>query len=153
MELSVNLSELQIETSKMYGLNGLLAELSRQKVSYQFGLSKVVEFVNHNNGKVIDLPDNETRVIIGDEEAICFQPYQDVNFFNYVFFNADITEATLSDWIAIIKVTFLTYTMVLLTPRFLLIIPAVINMYLFKPKRFNVVMIGVSLISLAVFKI
>jgi hypothetical protein len=72
---------------------------------------------------------------------------------SFMLFNSDKTGATLSDWIQVIKVIFSTYSMVLLTPRVLLMIPAVINMYAFKPKRFYVVMIGISLISIAVFKI
>lgn len=70
---------------------------------------------------------------------------------SYLLFNSDKTGATLSDWIQVIKVTLLTYSVVIFTPRILLMIPAVINMYIFKPKRFYVVMIGVSLISIAVF--
>ncbi len=64
-------------------LDGVLVELRNQKVNYQFGLLKAIEFVNQNNGKVIELPDNETKLIVGNKEAICFQPYADIDLFYY----------------------------------------------------------------------
>jgi len=83
MKLNVDFSELQLATSKMLGLPGLLAELRKQKFNYKTGLSKAVEFVNDNGGNVIDLPDNNTKLVIGDDEAICFHPYPDVDLFYY----------------------------------------------------------------------
>ena len=83
MELDVNFSGLKLAASKMHGLNGLLVELRKQKLSYKFGLSKAIEFVNNNDGKVIELPDNETKLIMGNEEATCFQLYPDIDLFYY----------------------------------------------------------------------
>ena len=83
MILDENFSELKLAASKMNGLDGLLAELRNQKVNYKFGLSKAVEFVNQNNGEVEELPNNETKLIMGKEEAVCFQPYSDIDLFYY----------------------------------------------------------------------
>jgi hypothetical protein len=63
----------------------------------------------------------------------------------------DITSTTFSDWFGVVKMTLIVYGMVLITPRVLLMIPAIIKMYAFKPKRFYIVMTGVSLIALSVF--
>jgi hypothetical protein len=83
MQLNVDFSELQLAASKMNGLNGLLDELRKQKLSYQNGLSRAIEFVNHNGGKVIELPNNQTQLTLGNDEAICFQPYADIDLFYY----------------------------------------------------------------------
>lgn len=83
MQLNVDLSELQLATSQMHGLNGLLYELRKQKLSYQNGLSRAIEFVNHNGGNVIELPDNQTKLTLGNDQAICFRPYADIDLFYY----------------------------------------------------------------------
>ena len=83
MKLNVNFDELAISAAKMHGLGGLLIELRKQKVTFQFGLSEAKNFVEHNNGKIIELPDNSIKLVVGDEEAICFQPYEDIDLFYY----------------------------------------------------------------------
>ncbi len=83
MKLNVNFNELAISAAKMRGLDGLLSELRKQKVTFQFGLSEAKKFVEHNDGKIIKLQDNSIKLVVGDEEAICFQLYKDIDLFYY----------------------------------------------------------------------
>jgi hypothetical protein len=64
-------------------LHRVLNDLREQKVNYKYGLLQVTEFVNTNNGQVIEKTGNETVLILGGEEAICFQPYEDIDLFYY----------------------------------------------------------------------
>lgn len=76
-----------------------------------------------------------------------------VAYFLYVFFVIGLKGATIDDGCEIIKQALVIYSLVMLTPRVLLMIPAIINMYLKKPKYFYIVMIGVSLISISVMRL
>lgn len=76
-----------------------------------------------------------------------------VAYLLYVFLGIGVKGATMDDWYEIIKQALTIYSLVLLTPRVLLMIPAIINMYLKKPKYFYVVMIGVSFISIAIMRL
>tara|TARA_B100000809_G_C15074310_1_gene507222 strand:+ start:134 stop:319 length:186 start_codon:yes stop_codon:yes gene_type:complete len=58
-------------------------ELRAQKISYKLGLLSIVDFVNEKNGEVLYLPDEHTKVILGNESATCFQPYPDIDKFYY----------------------------------------------------------------------
>lgn len=60
-----------------------LVELRAQKTSYELGLLAIVDFVNKSNGEIFDLPDAHTKIILGEESAICFQPYPDIDRFYY----------------------------------------------------------------------
>ena len=83
MQLDVDLSELQLAASKMNGLNGFLKEIRNQKFTYLDGLLKAVEYVRASGGDVIELPDDETKLVLNNDEAICFQPYPDIDLFYY----------------------------------------------------------------------
>jgi hypothetical protein len=67
----------------MSKLASKLVELRAQKISYKLGLLAIVDFVNKENGDILDLQDKQTQLILGDESAICFQPYPDIDLFYY----------------------------------------------------------------------
>lgn len=73
--------------------------------------------------------------------------------FSYAVIFSDVSNVAIYEWIDFFKVLFLMYTIIILTPRVIFLIPAIINMYLNKEKYFYTVMIGVSLVALSVFKL
>ena len=83
MGINVGFSDLRLEVSKMKGLNGYLTEIRNEKLPYADGLSRAIEFVETNKGSVNKLVDGETKLVVGDEEATCFQPYDDIDLFYF----------------------------------------------------------------------
>jgi hypothetical protein len=79
--MNVDLSELHLAAAKMKGLIGYLEQLRKLKVTYSNGLSKACNFVKENDGNIIELDDGETKLSMLGEEAICFQPYPDIDLF------------------------------------------------------------------------
>lgn len=83
MQLNVDFTELTLAAAKMHGLDGFLSALRTQKLTYDDGLKRAVEFVHQNNGDIIELADNQTKLSFAGEEAICFQPYADIDLFYF----------------------------------------------------------------------
>lgn len=68
------------------GLNSLthfLANVRKQKAKYQEGLGLAVEFVHRQKGKVNYQQGGEVELTVGEDTAICFQPYSDIDLFYY----------------------------------------------------------------------
>ena len=83
MPLKVDLSVLHLAAAQMQGLGGYLDELRKQKLTYQTGLSMAIAFVKKNDGTVVELEDEQTKLTLGSDEAICFQLYPDIDLFYY----------------------------------------------------------------------
>lgn len=83
MKLNVDLSELSLAAAKMQGLDSFLCELRKVKKTYKEGLNRAKTYVLDNGGRVEKLADNQTKLILGDEEAVCFKPYPDIDLFYY----------------------------------------------------------------------
>lgn len=83
MGLDVDFTGLHLAAAKMQGLDSYLGELRKVKKTYKDGLLLATDYVSDNNGRVENLPDNQTKLVLGDDEAICFQPYPDIDLFYY----------------------------------------------------------------------
>lgn len=83
MKLNVDLSELNLSAAKMQGLNSYLCELCKVKKQYKEGLLLAMNYVSDNGGRVESLPENKKKLILGDEEAICFKPNPNIDLFHY----------------------------------------------------------------------
>jgi len=51
--------------------------------SYKEGLHMAILWVNNNNGHIEKLDNNETKLSLHNESAICFQLYKDIDKFYY----------------------------------------------------------------------
>ncbi|MFM2591286.1 hypothetical protein [Vibrio sp. TBV020] len=85
MKLNVDFSNLHIATAKMKGLEALVNELRRQKVTYEDGLAQAVEFTRSNGGHVEEREDKVTRLTLNDFSVDCFQPYPDIDVFYFEY--------------------------------------------------------------------
>lgn len=83
MKLNVDVSELFLAAAKIKGLDAYLAELREQKLPYKEALKLAKQYVLDNEGRVIQLSDGETKLILGNDQAICFQLYEDINLFYF----------------------------------------------------------------------
>jgi hypothetical protein len=50
---------------------------------FQIGLLVAIEFVERHGVGVVDLPEGQTKLIIGNEAVFCFQLYPDIDLFYY----------------------------------------------------------------------
>jgi len=51
--------------------------------SYSEGLKRAKDWVNQRNGRIEDIGNGETKLIVGIDEAICFQLFSDIDKFYY----------------------------------------------------------------------
>jgi hypothetical protein len=79
--VNVDLTELHLAAAKMKGLIGFLEKLRELEIGYSQGVSKASDFVKANNGIVSELDGGQTKLSMLGEEAICFQPYDDIDLF------------------------------------------------------------------------
>ena len=85
MKLNVGFSKLHIAAAKMKGLEGLVNELRKQKVTFEDGLAQAVEFTQRHGGHVEKREDEVTRLTLDDFSVDCFQPYPDIDVFYFEY--------------------------------------------------------------------
>jgi hypothetical protein len=64
-------------------LDAELRRIRNTRVGYDAGIELATLFIITNNGKAVELPEMQTKLVLGDEEAICYQPYPDIDLFYY----------------------------------------------------------------------
>lgn len=64
-------------------LEEYLSNVRQLRTTYQDGLELAKTFTQNNGGHYSTCDENETTLTLGNEKAICFQPYPDINRFYY----------------------------------------------------------------------
>lgn len=82
MKLDVDFSSLTLAAAKMQGLDAYLTELRNVGSTYKDGLSLAKQYTIDNGGKVVE-DGEQTKLTLLREEAVCFQPYSDINKFYF----------------------------------------------------------------------
>ncbi|EJE4158670.1 hypothetical protein M3919_003906 [Vibrio parahaemolyticus] len=85
MKLNTDFSSLHVAAAQMNGLESLVNELRKQRVSYQDGLTTAIEFTKNNQGTVESQRDGITLLCLGGFQVKCFQPYSDIDFFYFEY--------------------------------------------------------------------
>jgi hypothetical protein len=84
MKLDVDFTDLQLSAAKMQGLDCYLMALRKAGKSYSEGLELAKQYAIDNGGKVTTTnTDGVTVITVLDEQAHCFQPYQDIDKFYF----------------------------------------------------------------------
>lgn len=64
-------------------LQSFLEAQRKEMAKYDEGLLLASTFVENNNGQVVQCENNETKLILGNDVAICFKPYDDIDLFYF----------------------------------------------------------------------
>lgn len=73
MKLSVVFSDLRVVAEKMKGLEALVYEPRKQKVTFDEGSAQAVEFTQRNGDSVVKT-DEAVHLILEGVTVTCFQP-------------------------------------------------------------------------------
>lgn len=83
MKLNTDFSSLHVAAAQMNGLESLVNELRKQRVSYQDGLTTAIEFTKNNQGTVELLEGGGALLCLDEFQVECFQPYSDIDLFYF----------------------------------------------------------------------
>lgn len=83
MENIASQTILDLKASESKGLFSYLECIRENRFQYQQGLKLAVGFVVNHGGSSSDLENGETKLVLGDAWAYCFQPFDDIDLFYF----------------------------------------------------------------------